>query len=115
MLPSVTRLGFLQWGAVIASDHRAGFVDLNAEMLFVSLEDITTSSSRLLHTKYPKRTKKYREEVLEKFKNQHLFKSMRKLANQVKRRGRWSAKMQTKYENIDKKATEIMLQVGAVV
>ena len=35
---------------------------------------------------------------------------MKNLAKTAARRGRWSAKMQRKYENIDKKATEIMLQ-----
>ena len=63
----------------------------------------------LLHTKYPKRTKKYREEVLGKFKEQQLFKGMSKLVKLAQSRGRWSRKMQVKYENIDKTATEIML------
>ena len=81
VLPSVTRSGFLPWGAVIASDHRTGFLDVNAPMLFCDLEDNTASSSRLLHTKYPKRTKKYREEVLGKFKQQQLFKGVRNWPN----------------------------------
>ena len=109
ILPTVIRSGFLPWGAVIASDHRTGFLDVNASMLFGDLEDNTASSSRLLHTKYPKRTKKYREEVLGKFKQQQLFKGMRKLAKLATTRGRWSRKMQVKYENLDKTATEIML------
>ena len=54
---------------MIASDHKTRFLDLNAEMLFGTLEDTTISSSRLLHTKYPKRNKRYKEEVLEKFKH----------------------------------------------
>ena len=98
------------WSAVIASDHRTGFVDLDTEELFGEVEDSTHSSSRTLHTKYPKRTKKYREEVLEKFRQEHLFKAMRKLSKFATSRDRWSQKMQTKYEEIDKKATLIMLQ-----
>ena len=109
VLPSVTRSGFLPWGVVIASDHRTGFLDVNASMLFGTLDDTTAPSSRLLHTKYPKRTKKYREEVLGKFKEQQLFKGMRKLVKLAQSRGRWSRKMQVKYANIDKTATEIML------
>ena len=79
-------------------------------MLFDTLNDTTTSSARLLNTKYPKRTRKYREEVLDKFKHQKLFKGMRKLAKLAAGRGRWSAKMQIKYDNLDKTGTEIMLQ-----
>ena len=110
VLPSVIRSGFLPWGVVIASDHRLGFIDINASLLFGELEDNTAASTRLLHTKYPKRTKKYREKVLEKFKNQSLFKAMRRLAKLAERRGRWSAKMQQKYETIDIKATGIIIK-----
>ena len=110
VLPSVKRSGFLPWGAVIASDHRTEFLDLHTEELFGKVEDSTHSSSHIFHTKHPKRTKKYREEVLEKFKKDNLFKAMRKLSKLAKSRGRWSKKIQTKYEEIDKKATCIMLQ-----
>ena len=57
VLPSVTRSGFLPWGAVITSDHRMGFLDLNAPMLFGTLDNTTASSACLLNTKYAKRTK----------------------------------------------------------
>ena len=111
VLLSVKRSRFLPWGAVIASDHRTGFIDLDTEMLFGNIEDSTHSSSRTLHTKYPKRTKTYKEEVLEKFRKDRLFKEMRNLRDLAKRRGRCSKQMQIKYEQIDKKATCIMLQV----
>ena len=92
VLPSVKRSGFLPWGAVMASDHRTGFLDLDTETLFGTIEDSTHSSSRILHTKYPKRTKKYREEVLDQFKKNNLFKAMQKLSTIAKNRGRWSNK-----------------------
>ena len=95
---------------MIASDYRLGFLDVNATILFGTLDNTTASSSRLLHTKYLKRTKKYREELLEKFKQQKLLKGMMKLAELAAKRGRWSAKVQIKYENMDKMVTEIMLQ-----
>ena len=82
-------------------------MDLNAEIFIGTLEDTISSSSRTLHTKDPKRTKKYKDEVLEKFKQEQLFKSMRNLTTLVHRRGRWTTKMQTKYDKIDKKATHI--------
>ena len=96
VLSSVKRSEFLPWGAVMVSDHRTGFLDLETEELFGNVEDPTHSSSRILHTKYPKPTTKYREEVLENFKKDNLYKAMQKLSKPAKSRGRWSQKMQTK-------------------
>ena len=69
IVPALTRSGFFPWGAVIASDHRTGFVDFQADLLFGNMDDPTSSSSRKLNRKYPKRVEKYREEVLQKFKD----------------------------------------------
>ena len=109
ILPSVICSGFLPWGLVIAPDHRTGFLDLNVEELFGAVNDPTHGSSRILHTKYPVKVKKYREEVLEQFKSRKLLQSMDKLAKIARQRGIWFKKMQQKYDNIDKEATDIML------
>mmetsp|Transcript_2376 Transcript_2376/g.5063 ORF Transcript_2376/g.5063 Transcript_2376/m.5063 type:complete len:111 (-) Transcript_2376:226-558(-) len=52
VLPAVKRSGFLPWGAVIASDHQTGYLDLDIEELFGKVEDSSHSSSRILHTHY---------------------------------------------------------------
>ena len=110
VLPSIQHSGFLPWGAVIASDHRAGFLDLDTETLFGTEDNLKHSSSRTLHTKYPKQTKKYREEVLKKFKKEHVFKGMKKLTVLAKSKGRWSQKMNRKFDVINVKAMHIILQ-----
>ena len=94
VLPSVVRSGFLPWGTVIESDHRTGFVDFDATLLFgQETSDSTSLSARKLHTKYAKRVLKYREEVLGAFKARGLFKSMRRLQHRAHRCGRWTPKM----------------------
>ena len=64
IIPALTRSGFLPWGDVIASNHRTGFVDLQADILFGNMDDPTSVSARKLNTKYPKRVNKYKTEVL---------------------------------------------------
>ena len=110
IVPALTISGFLPLGAVIASNHRTGFVDFQADLLFGNMDDPTSSSSRKLNTKYPKRVEKYREEVLQKFKDRNLFHAMAKLSKKAKRRGTWTVKMQKKYNEIDNEATKIMLK-----
>ena len=47
---------------------------------------------------------------MENFKKESLFRAMTKLVLSAQKRGRWSLKMQRKFETIDNKATKIMLQ-----
>ena len=84
--PALIRSGFLPWGDVIASDHRTGFVDFQADILFGNMDDPTSSSARKLNTKYPKRVERYKEEVLQKFKDRNLFHAMETLSKKAKRR-----------------------------
>ena len=67
ILPALIRSGFLPLGDVIASDHRTGFVDFQADILFGKIDDPPSASARKLNTKYPKRVQKYKSEVLKKF------------------------------------------------
>ena len=109
VLPTIDRSGFLPWGTMMESDHRTGFADFNASLLFGKEDsDSTALSARKLHTKYAKRVEKYREEVLVTFKDRGLFKSMRRLQHRANRCGRWTNKMQKRYDAIDRQATEIM-------
>ena len=90
--PALIRSGFLPWGAVIASDHRTGFVDFQAEILFGNMDDPTSTSARKLNTKYPKRVGKYKTEALQKFIDRKLLLSIEKLSKNAKRRGTWTKK-----------------------
>mmetsp|Transcript_28020 Transcript_28020/g.43278 ORF Transcript_28020/g.43278 Transcript_28020/m.43278 type:complete len:188 (-) Transcript_28020:107-670(-) len=93
------------------SYHRIGFTDFNAILLFGQQDSDTTAlSARKLHTKFAKRVEKYREEVLLTFKDRGLFKSMRKLQHRAHRCGRWTTKMQKKYDSIDRQETDFMLK-----
>mmetsp|Transcript_23100 Transcript_23100/g.46118 ORF Transcript_23100/g.46118 Transcript_23100/m.46118 type:complete len:171 (+) Transcript_23100:1732-2244(+) len=95
----------------MASNHRTGFVDLDVDTLFGATEDVTHRSSRNLHTNYPERVKKYLAEALEQFNRRNILTSMNKLTKRTRRAGTCTPKMQTKYDNIDKEAREIMLKV----
>ena len=110
VLRAVQRTGFLPWGSVMASDHRTGFLNIDVKTLFGEIDDPTHASNRLLHTKYFKRTKKYKEEVQAGFEAWKLCSSMAKLTKKAKRREVWTKKMQETYENIDRESTQIMLK-----
>lgn len=59
VLPTIDRSGFLPWGTMMESDHRTGFADFNASLLFGKEDsDSTALSARKLHTKYAKRVEK---------------------------------------------------------
>ena len=115
IVPAITRSGFLPWGDVIASDYRTGFVDLQTDLLFGNMDDPTSSSSRKLNTKYPKRVERYKKEVLQKFKDRNLFHTMEKLSRKAKTLGIWTKKMQKKYNEINNEATTIMLKAEEIV
>ena len=110
VFPLVGCSGFLPWGAAIASNHRTGFVNLNVACLFGDVGDNTHRSSRKLYKAYPERVTKYLVEVLGKFQRRNIFTSMTKLTKRSRQAGTWTPRMQKKYDNIDKEATEIMLK-----
>ena len=53
VLPTIIRSGFLPWGTPFDSDHRTGFDNFSANLLFRKKDSDTTAlSARKPHTKY---------------------------------------------------------------
>lgn len=65
-------------------------------------------TARLLKFTMPKRRNRYIKKVREKFKSQKVLKAAQELQKEAQAQGAWNTKLQTKYENIDRKATEIL-------
>ena len=58
ILPSIIRGGYRPYTEGIQSDHRALYLDLDAETLFgTGTDDINIAKTRNLDTKYPKKKK----------------------------------------------------------
>ena len=111
ILPSIIRGGFRPYAEGITSDHRALFLDFDAEILFgKGTGTLALSKVRNLDTKYPARTEKYVTDVLDLFQKRGLFAALEKIKKMAASRNGWTPQLEKKYNNLDERATEIMLK-----
>ena len=111
ILPSLIRGGYRPYAEGITSDHRALFLDFDAEILFgKGTGTLAISKMRNLDTKYPERTEKYVTDVLEQFQKSGLFTALEKIKKMANSRNEWIPQMEKRYNNLDKEATETMLR-----
>ena len=111
ILPSLIRGGFRPYAEGITSDHRALFIDFDAEILFgKGTGDLDMSKIRNLDTKYPARTEKYVKDVLDKFQKHNIFSTLEKITKMAQSREEWSPTLMKQYNTLDQTVTAIMLK-----
>ena len=94
----------------VTSDHKALLLDLDAEILFGKRTgNIDIQLVRKSITKYPKKTDKYIEDVLNKFEKMGVFSALGDLKKRAYMTKTWTPKMERKFNNIDTCATEILI------
>ena len=110
LLSSVKNFTYLPYDYITNTDHKLYCLDLDIPSFFNhSPENPAPILSRTLRTHLPKRKSRYLETVKENFSLQHLLQAARQLQTKAQEKGEWNQMLHHIYENIDAKATEIML------
>ena len=110
VLPAIIRGGKQPFKKNIALDHKTLFLDLDAEVFFgKSTGKIDIQQVRKLNIKYPKRTEKYVEDVLDKFEKLDLFRKLGDLKKKAYKTKVWTRKMEKKFNTIDSYAMKSIL------
>ena len=93
ILPAVKACGFLPRDKICDTDHRSGFVLWDSSKLLGPEDDLTPPEKRKLILAYPDRVNKYKDCILEKFREQNLTKALKDLQYRAHRKGAWTKKM----------------------
>ena len=110
ILPAIIRGGNITFEEGVALDHKALFLDLDAEILFgKSTGKIDVQQVRKLNNKYPKKTEKYIEDMLDKFEKMGLFRTLGYLKKRTYKTKILTHRMENKFNHIDQYATKNML------
>ena len=111
ILPAILRGGYRPYTEGITSDHKSLFIDFEAGILFGdNTGDIDISRTRNLNTKYPTRTEKYVSDVRQTFEARGIFRALKKIETTLHQVGKWTSKLERKYNNPDGQVTQIMLK-----
>eukprot|EP00957_Ditylum_brightwellii_P093468 7118272-Ditylum_brightwellii.AAC.2 len=77
--------GILPFHALIVSDHRGMYVDINWKQLFIGETQAPANHpQRKVMSKQKKRSKKFKEEVSQRFKTQNIYKRSQELLSKAK-------------------------------
>ena len=106
LLSAVIHSGF---GEILESDHRTSFVNFESRVILGGeIPDLNNTANRKLHTKYIKRTMKYKEEIKAESIRRNLFQALGELHRIFKIDP--TTKLLKKYNALNKEATQIMLK-----
>ena len=106
----IERLSWYEYNCMALTDHRARYINFNADLLFLNkITNITHRANRTLLLRYPKRVEKYVTKLTYLFKDQKLLQAITKLETQARELDTWTDCMENKYNAIDQTMTTIML------
>lgn len=102
LIHTIERLGWYEYNCIALTDHRAGYIDFNADLLFLNkITNITHRANRTLLLRYSKRVEKYVTKLTYLFKDQKLLQAITKLETQARELDTWTDCMENKYNAID--------------
>ena len=76
---SIKQIQYLPYDHITISDHKAMFIDLDMETLFLGcIDDTMSEENRIINLKSPKKIKSYEEIILHEFKHHKIEEKLNK-------------------------------------